>query len=539
MKKNIPFIAIVYIFSAVSGSLFGLGEKTLVIGAEAAWGAVENRFGVAEVSSLRPYPVLALSSARAGRGGGETQAAAFLDMALSFDEGKPELFADQTGRYQVSTAPAVSAVNKRWARAGTGAGLFSGGALGTAAFELGPLVVIPRGREALLSDHRHIKDFSLEFWLYPINMENGEQILSWASSRQNPRGNHTFQRVQCVSARNRLRWTFMDFFAAPDDGRRLTFSLEGSSPLTPRTWSHHLIRFDAASGLFEYLVNGTPEALVYTTASGREGGEVYAPITGEGSVLVLGGRFTGLIDEFRTYSAYLESPELRKYPPRGGRAETRLLDLGPDRGEVLRVEASGGRTSNTDGVLRNEYSGGGGFSFPDDSAMRFFIRVTDLPVVPEETPWIPFEPGKDLPRDLRGRFVQLAAAFYPSGDGETSPYLDALRIVYQPQEPPLPPSRLSAAARDGAVDLSWKPSVDAHTEGYLVYYGSSGDDYFGSGAILGTSPINVGKRTSIRIDGLTNGVLYSFAVAAYDRLSPLHGGELSREVRARPLLTPD
>jgi hypothetical protein len=93
-------------------------------------------------------------------------------------------------------------------------------------------------------------------------------------------------------------------------------------------------------------------------------------------------------------------------------------------------------------------------------------------------------------------------------------------------------------ARDGAVELSWKPSPDMDTAGYLVYYGNARGEYFGKDAILGVSPLDAGNRTRLRIEGLDNGVLYYFAVAAYDRALPYHMGEFSREVSARPLTEP-
>jgi hypothetical protein len=540
MKKHIPRIIayFFFIFFIIDGHLFGLGEKTLLIGGEASWDALENRQGVAEVPDLRPYPVLALSSARSGRDK-RTGAGAFPDLALSFDEERPDLFADAAGHYTVLAAPTVSVVDRRWARAGKGAARFSGSADTeiTESFR-GPLVVSPRGGEGLFAENRDIADFTLEFWLYPMTMGNGEQILTWSASRQT-RGGAVFQRIQCAAARNRLGWTFVDFFTPPGGDHGITLNLEGITPLSPRVWSHHLIRFDAATGLLEYLVNGSVEAVVYAAAAGREGGEVCPPVTGEGSALVLGGRYTGLIDEFRIYGAYVETPALEKYPPQGGRAETRLLDLGPDYGPLLRVEASGGRSSAAGGRLINQFSGDRSFRFPDDSALHFFIRLSPGPAIPADTEWIPLEPGRDLPGKPQARFVQIAVLLYPSGDGETSPYLESLRLVYQPQMPPQPPSQVTAIARDGAVDLSWKPSADKSVEGYLVYYGTAGGVYFGDEAFLGPSPINAGKRNSLRIDGLTNGVLYYFSVAAYDRLDPLHSGAFSREVTARPLKMPE
>jgi hypothetical protein len=532
MKKHIPG-SILYFFFILADSLFGLGEKTLLIGGEAAWDALESRRGVVEAPDLRPYPVLTLSSARQGAG---TELDA--DLALSFDEERPELFADAAGHYTVAAAPLVSAVNRRWARAGSGAARFSLAAGPEAPDSAGgPLVVRPRGGAGLFAENRRIADFTLEFWLYPLTMEKGEQVLTWAASRRTPAGGLVFQRILCAASRNRLGWTFVDFFTSPGGDQGLTLNLEGMSPLSPRVWSHHLIRFDAATGLLEYLVNGAVEAVVYAAAGGREGGEVFPPAVGEESALVLGGRYSGLIDEFRIYGAYRENPGLEKYPPQGGRVETRLLDLGPDYGPLLRVEASGGRSSASGGRLVNQFSGGQGFRFPDDSALQFFVRLSPGPAIPAEAEWIPLEPGRDLPGKPRGRYAQIAVLFYPSGDGETSPYLESLGLVYQPRTPPQPPTQVSALARDGAVDLSWKPSVDQNIEGYLVYYGTAGGAYFGDQAFLGPSPINAGKRSSLRIDGLSNGVLYYFSIAAYDRLNPLHSGAFSREVSARPLRT--
>ncbi|MDR1950558.1 MAG: hypothetical protein LBQ38_14305 [Spirochaetaceae bacterium] len=571
--KNITLIPlIVSFFGLISGSLYGVGEKTIRIGAEATWKDVEIRLGITELPSLRPYPVLTLSSARTGRAlaasaslGTELEAGtepgdfAVPDMVFSFDEGRPDLFKDRAGHYLLSASPSVSAVDQGMARAGTGAVFFEGDSPTegrTILRESGPLTIYPEAREALLSAGRRIRDFSLEFWLYPLNMETGEQILTWSSTRRFG-GEHRAQRIRCGAARNRLQWSFDDFFVASDGVPGPAVTLNGASPITPRTWSHHLIRFDADTGLFEYLVNGNLEDIRHVTASGREGAEVYTPLTGDEGVLVLGGRFRGLVDELMLYSAYVETPPLQKYPNQGGRIETRFLDLGEGNSEILRVEAYGGRASNNSGIFGgqsslgrgqggpgragfggaalNEYAGTGGLSFSDNSALRFFIRAGETARGLSGAEWIPVRPGTELPEVLRGRFVQLAVRFYPSGDGETTPYLEELRLVYRPDLPPGPPALVTAIARDGAVDLSWKGSPDQDTAGYRVYYGLSRGDYFGGGAVQGDSPINAGNRTSLRIDGLRNGVLYYFAVTAYDRPEPFHEGAFSREVSARPL----
>jgi len=270
--------------------------------------------------------------------------------------------------------------------------------------------------------------------------------------------------------------------------------------------------------------------------------------------MALGANFSGMMDEFRIHRRYVETPALGKYPLRGGRAESRTLDLGYTDSRVLKIEAFGGRTAGAEGFnaagrVRNEYAGNGNLSFQDHSEVNFFIRISNESYRWNDVSWIPVKPGTDLPDSLRGRFVQIAADFYPGGDGESSPYLSEVDIVYRGAEPPLPPVQVTAVARDGAVELSWKASLSRDVGGYLVYYGTARGEYFGDNAIAGNavqaSPIDAGNRTSLRIEGLTNGTLYYFAVAAYNGPCILNGGtraiapkdgEFSRETAARPLL---
>jgi hypothetical protein len=538
MRKATVLTAAAIIFLQTAGVLYAVGERTLSLGTASSWEAVEKRRGIAELGSIRPTPVLTLASARPERD-------PYLDMALSFDEEAPERFADKTGRYRVAVSPALSAVNYRWSRSGAGAALFSGDSPRQGMEEpAGPLAVTPQSPEALFASGQHFKDFSIEFWLYPLNMENGETLLSWSATRLTRQGAKTFQRIQCIAGRNRLNWSFLDFFSSPDDGRQMTLSLSGS-PILPRAWSHHLVRFDSHTGLLEYLVDGRLEGVAYATVNGREGGEVYAPVAGDGGALVLGSRFAGLMDEFRVYSGHNKEPLLSRYPLEGGRIETRPLDLGEGNSQVLKVEALGGyfypagQNPKAGGVIQNDYAGSDRFRFANNAMIQFFIRAAESPYqwTEEESEWLPFEPGTDFAESVRGRYVQLAAVFYPSGDGEAAPYLDELRVVYQRDDPPRPPSMVVAVPRDGAVDLSWRASPDRDLSGYLVYFGVASGEYFGESAMLGVSPIDAGNRTSLRIDGLKNGTLYYFTVAGYDRNNPADAGTFSREVSARPLRT--
>ncbi|MCL2762594.1 MAG: fibronectin type III domain-containing protein [Treponema sp.] len=518
MKSKAYLIVLLYLFFTVSGSLYSIGERTITLEAEAIRKMADYSAGLTEMSLIRAKPVLALSSARSSFAG-----IASPDLVLSFDEGNPVLFRDSIRHYQVSASSLLTAVDAVNARAGSGAAFFSDS----------PLTLKPHSNAALFAPNNRFYDFSMEFWLNPLKLENGEQIVLWTSSFPvNTSAAFLPQQILCKASKNRLLWSFQNFFFSPDGAKSITIDIGGVSAVVPKTWSHHLIRFDSATGMIEYLVDGKAESIEYATSTRRERGEVYTPITGTGGNFILGNGFLGMMDEFRIYGSHVPGSTVQKYPLRGGRIETKAIDLGEGNNGIVKLEAFGGRTAMGDRRINNEYRQNGRFRFSDDSEMQFFIRTSDNPYRWNSL-WQPVTPGADIAGSISGRYVQLAADFYPSADGEASPYLEALRIVYLPDEPPLPPAHLTAVAVDGAVQLHWKNSPNRNVQGYLVYYGTTGDDYFGEDAALGISPINVGKRNEIRIDGLKNGTLYYFRVAAYS--APSHIGDFSREVRARPL----
>jgi hypothetical protein len=303
-----------------------------------------------------------------------------------------------------------------------------------------------------------------------------------------------------------------------DKGPVPSISLPGRRNLVPGVWSHHRIRFDIDSGIAEYLVDGSSESLAYLTTSGTEAGSVYPAYFGAPADIEIAGNYSGLIDEFRVFRGLVTDESLAErhdlvapYSSRGGRFVTKPLDTGGP-GSILRLLTAD-------------------VSQPGNSGTAFFVRSGDNPWqwTDTEPRWIPVKSGTSL-SGIQGRFFQVSGELYPDGRGVTSPVVSSLVLTYTPDPPPWPPSRLRAESLDGSVRLQWSPSIDFDTAGYVVYYGERPGEYLSPG-----SPFDAGKTNTCVIEGLQNGRLYYFTVAAYDASGTSRPGPLSAETSARPL----
>jgi hypothetical protein len=365
---------------------------------------------------------------------------------------------------------------------------------------------------ALLARGTLWEDFSIEFWLRPSQASDGEEVLSWSGSRWRE-GRLKPQELRCLVRSRRLIWEFVNFFGGQQEAQT-SIRLEGISPLVPRSWHHHLLRFDSASGLLEYLVDGVPEAVAYARA-GPEGPPL-EPYTGEAdsAPLLVGRGYTGFLDELRISRSFVEHPVLTRYDGRAGVAVSAPLDLGYTGTRLKRVEAV--------------------YEAKGDSDVFFYYRLADRLTSDQlESDWVQFRPGDELPRAL-GRYAQLRVELFPDGRRSLSPQLSELRLVYEQDLPPAPPAGVLATAGDGLVRLRWKPVREEDVRGYLVYYGQAPGTYHGTDADRGPSPIDTGAATELELEGLENGRLYYFAVVCYDSTVPPHRSAFSKEVSARP-----
>jgi hypothetical protein len=429
----------------------------------------------------------------------EYKSEAQADLLLHFDSPASD---DETGNWALSAGPAFS-IDRSKSMLGGGSASFKGP---------DSMISLSPRSSSIFGGSRggasSFRDFSIEFWLYPANADNGEVVLLWRSLRKLPSGLLS-QQLSCVVSGGRLAWSFAGFFSPPTgakgagaakgsehDSTRL--ELRGRAPLVPRVWSHHLLRFDGDTGLVEYLVDGRPEATAYATASGREGGTVFEPAVGSPAPIQLGPDYSGLVDEFRLSRSFVEEPMLRPFGQDASTVYSPVADLRYGNSLLTAIEAE--------------------CKTPGSTGIEFAYRVSDSWAGwKDDSPaWIPFRIGERLPDSARGRYAQVRAQLYADGSGRLSPSLSSITLRFVADPPPPAPARLVATPKDGAVELHWTRIPEADLAGYLVYYGERPGEYFGTGADQGPSPVDAGNTTTLTLTGIPNGKLLYFVVAAYD-----------------------
>ncbi|GMO24310.1 MAG: hypothetical protein Ta2B_03660 [Termitinemataceae bacterium] len=518
-----------------AGMLFAAGDKTVTLGGSNGWGMVKAVNSVTYLDGVRPNPVLSLTSTKK-----------FYthqpDLLLDFDSQNTLAFADSADNYAVRVGAQIYSVPQRHARIGRGAALFSGDTSTSLLLSTkndaqnAPLTISAKNNNALFCTNNTINSFSIEFWLYPNSLETGEEIITWnASLRKNQASGRMAaqQNFNFYISKNRSHWAFTNLFSSANGGQTFDMVLNGKDPLVPKTWSHHILRFDGVSGLLEYVINGVTQNVVFATDTGRENGEARSVVCGERGIFVVGKNFNGMLDDLKIFDKFLENYSMSRYPSTGGRLESDPVDLGTSNTKVSKIDVFGGRVNAVFGGI-NESRQNGNFKFSDDSQIQFFVRASNSKYALQDNPWQIFNAGKDI-TTLKGRFVQIAADLYPSGNCENTPYIEEIKILYNNQSLPAPIQKISALARDGSVELRWKRSDAANIGGYIVYYGTSSGVYFCEDALQGVSPFDVGKENAVTVSGLKNGTLYYFAVCAYNNEGEPQQGDFSNEVTARPL----
>ncbi len=492
MFKTQKILITVFLFFLVSAS--AVLSQEIIVG-NGSWDQIRIRDNITYSESAQGMSNIQLKN-------NEYQVSDDTDMLLHFNGN----IADRSGNYTLVRNQGILTTSKE-KKLGEQAGAFPGD---NAFVELSP------GRAALLAaGNGKINDFSIEFWLYPIRLSEGEKIFQWSGAIKS--GDMTLQQtILCVISGRRLNWVFENFFL-PADFSETMIELTSTGVMIPGIWHHHLIRYDSETGLIEYLIDGIPEVNTYANSTGRETGEMFAAVIGnqKPANIILGKSYSGYMDELRLTRAFSE-PDISIFGTAGGSASTSVFDLQNSGCRLLKISTVERKPGKTD--------------------IFYYYRISEDYFNPlsSKPAWVQFKPDQLLPPSVRGRFVQIKANLYPDGTGKNSPVLSEIRLQYERNLPPLPPEQITAESRDGSVRLSWNRVNDSDISGYKVYYGEKPGYYFSSVSVQGPSPVDTGDRTEITLTGLKNGQIYYFAVTSYDSSEKPQESRFSKEISARP-----
>lgn len=473
------------------------------MGGEHGWSQISSTSGI--TTGPGKYGQISLELATASR-----TVSHDTEMLFSFEG---DTFQDDAGRFQVVSSN-VRVVED--AAMGKQSGLSVGNGSGFS------VTGVPG---SIFSTLNWTGSFSIEFWLCPAVVDNGETILSWRSSR-NVDGYPLYQILEATFVKNHLQWNCTNLFTGYVENNG-EITLSGTKSVIPNKWSHHILSYDSETGLLEYRVNGLVEDLKYITMTGRERGGVYPLMLGNPAVLEISPSYAGKIDDFRVLRNAISNTEDFFYQnqenyQRGWTAVRYTVDGGSFISKPLEVPVGSQLTHLEANTI-----------VPEETGIEFFVRAGDNFYGWDQTSpeWIPAPPGKQL-SDLEGKYFQVMVKLYPDGAGTSTPSIASLSLHYEEQEPPLPPFYVKATAGNGYVDLIWSHTIDKATN-YCVYYGERPGEYLGRVALEGNSPVKVGHENSVRLTGLKNGRIYYFAIASeYNEQI----GPLSQEVHARPTI---
>lgn len=366
-------------------------------------------------------------------------------------------------------------------------------------------------------------NFTIQFFINPTVIENNEILLYWSNTLTE---NNTlrYQKLACSIRNRRLVWSFNHFFRNSKE----KIELFGKTALKPKQWSFHQLSYNSELNLLEYSMNGKPEKVLYLTPDGNESSIDCTPLIGKRphSAMNIGLHFTGRIDELAILRKASESV-MPKLFTANGRILFRCLDLGFSASQVNRIVLERAETSG--GVVNGYYR-------ISEERTDFILwneaHVDDIDSNTENDNWTPFS-AAPFEETVCGRYLQIAVTLLPDTVAEQAPLLNAVKLTYTPNKPPLPPIALNAVAGNGEVTLDWIPAVDIRIRGYRISYGTEPGHYTQSVEVEKPQIVNDNRRR-FTVTGLKNDVVYFFSVQPFDDAPVRQYGDFSQEVSARP-----
>ena len=412
---------------------------------------------------------------------------------LDFDAELPALLKDASGHFHIREANYIATDD---ARIGRGAALFN---------RADNRIVIDSPEE-LWPGPRELGDFSIELWLKPGHYYN-KNMLFQKSALEPGLLEGRRKSMEVYIWRQQMYFRLENLFYDAT-GATHTLQLVSRSRIPLHRWTHVTLTYQASEGRLAMYLNGREERVVLA----RPGWKARFSRV-DRSPIVIGGNFSGLLDEVRIADRAVS-------PEQGG---NHFTSFAPIRGAAGREFQPGGMV--TSGVTRLK---------DEDIARKAHLRYrAEMPVGTILKFWVRFS-RRRFDRDTSERilpwyridgeteklppfsYVQWKAELKADPMGRPTPVLKEVALEYTPFATPGSPRRLrviQGLTGAGRICLEWSANPAESETGsirYAVYYGVRPGEYTG--------------RLDLRLE---NGRLVPIGLQSPEQL-PLSRGERER-----------
>jgi len=350
-------------------------------------------------------------------------------------------------------------------------------------------IVYKSKNDSMFSPGRILTDFTIEFWVNPAQVAEDTTIFSWKGVNK-VSSNFISQKIKFYFSERKAVWLFENFFM-PSDFSLNNIKLTSKKKILPDVWNHFLIRYKSETGIIEFLINGQPEDIKYSTKTEKEDIVIYPPYVGNYSKneIFIGEKFSGFLDELRISEQFIENPNLNKYKDSGSFISP-VIDINKE--EIIFYKF------NTVDIKDNE------------SEIFYSYRVSDEPFLMDNSK-ISWENSLNIKTELPGRYIQFKGELFSNGNNSITPQFNNIEILWN-NFPQLPsPIYLDSESTNTTIELFWTPVKHFNVDGYLLYIGESSGIY--------NNVIDVGNVTSFIVENLTNKHIYYFSLRSYNKNS--------------------
>ncbi len=426
----------------------------------------------------------------------------FTDLYLSFDKDGDY---DETGNYKIIRKNYHKSKNK-------------------AIYDTSAYFIVNNERIELISTGKsffqsgiNLGSFSISFWIYTSTFSNNETILKIGSEYYDKNADTIEdQSIIAKMIDGKLIWEFNNIFST-NEIKVNSIKLESYNRIIPEKWANINLIYDSYTGIIREYINGDEEGIILATSDKTLNSTVLNLKFNKSNqcIIMLAPSFYGAIDEF-FISKKIEKNNINKYISNNGEIISKVEDFG-----------HGGVFIND--IITNDIK-------ENNSDIIYYYRYSNKP----------FDVNDEISKDIiwkkistenisliNIRFFQWKVILLSGDNRNYTSKFQGIKIKYKPDDPPAKPFGVKIILENDKLLIKWKLNSEKDLKGYKIYYGIKSNNYFGSEANQGESPIDVGLINTFEITGLHKSEIYYFSITAYDDEEHIHESDFSDEISIR------